>query len=524
MSLCRSVLRRTRYVVRKRQNHKKDLVKMRRKARPSEAVTCGVAVAPIAFVILCLLQTCCAFSPPVNSIPSPRHTLTPKDPYEYLLPFPSGGVRHPRKVQPSSPSTLYLLPFASDRVRCPRKVQSSSPSTLKATALSTSLHADPSFVLSSVLLLTMVGIVTERRTQIGKALSANIVTMALALLVANLGIVPFSSPVYNLVNKSLVPLAVPLFLFDSDIRRIISDTGSLLLAFAVGAISTIVGTLVAFPLIPLKSLGVDQGWRVACALAARHIGGAINFVAVADTLNVQSSAVSAAIAADNVVVAIYFSFLFCLAKTGEEKEAKLPEGGELMIIDPESVEDSSSDGISGITLSTIGTSLCLSSCLVTLGGMMTRKILPGTSSLPLISLITVASATAFPKFFSKLVPSGAALGVLIMQMFFAVSGAAGSIKQVFQQAPSLFLFSGLQITVHFACLLLLGKLAFRLDSRDLFLASNANVGGPTTAAAMAKGKGWPRRVLPALLIGVLGYASATAIALALGPLLIRLIS
>mmetsp|Transcript_25748 Transcript_25748/g.60190 ORF Transcript_25748/g.60190 Transcript_25748/m.60190 type:complete len:112 (+) Transcript_25748:90-425(+) len=111
-----------------------------------------------------------------------------------------------------------------------------------------------------------------------------------------------------------------------------------------------------------------------------------------------------------------------------------------------------------------------------------------------------------------------------MQMFFAVSGAAGSIKQVFELAPTLFLFSGLQIAVHFACLLLLGKLVFRLDSRDLFLASNANVGGPTTAAAMAKGKGWPRRVLPALLIGVLGYASATAIALALGPLLIRLIS
>ena len=352
--------------------------------------------------------------------------------------------------------------------------------------------------------------------------------MALALLVANMGIVPFSSPVYNLVNKSLVPLAVPLFLFDSDIRRIVTDTGSLLLAFVLGAVSTIVGTLVAFPLIPLKSLGVDQGWRVACALAARHIGGAINFVAVADTLNVQSSAVSAAIAADNVVVAIYFSFLFYLAKAGEENKNTsqfgIHKGPEMAAIDPESVEDASFDGGSDITLTSIGTSLCLSSCLVTIGGSLTKRILPGTSSLPMTSLLTVALATIFPRFFSKLVTSGAALGVLIMQMFFAVSGAAGSIKQVFQQAPSLFLFSALQIAAHFACLLFLGKLAFRLDSRDLFLASNANVGGPTTAAAMAKGKNWPQRVLPALLIGVLGYASATAIALALGPILIRLIS
>ena len=481
--------------------------------RRAAALLC-VAIMPnsIALVKICtlpslLIGTSHAFAPPVASttriaIPDTQTIID----------------------SPHSPSHGVLSPFPS--IRRQRGIQSpSSPSALKALS---SLHADPSFVLSSVLLLTMAGIVTERRTQIGKALSANIVTMALALLVANMGIVPFSSPVYNLVNKSLVPLAVPLFLFDSDIRRIVSDTGSLLLAFVVGAVSTIIGTLVAFPLIPLKSLGVDQGWRVACALAARHIGGAINFVAVADTLNVQSSAVSAAIAADNVVVAIYFSFLFYLAKTGETDESsnqkRKDKNSEVAVIDPESIGDASPDGGSGITLSSIGASLCLSSCLVTVGGMLTRRILPGTSSLPLISLLTVASATMFPRFFSKLVPSGAALGVLIMQMFFAVSGAAGSIKQVFQQAPSLFLFSALQIAVHFACLLILGKLAFRLDTRDLFLASNANVGGPTTAAAMAKGKEWPRRVLPALLIGVLGYASATAIALALGPILIRLIS
>ena len=475
-----------------------------RRTRSTGAAALCVAVAPksISLITICILpslliSTSYAFAPPVAS--TPRITIAPDT-----------------HTPPSSQCVLSPFP----------PVQSpSSPSALKALS---SLHADPSFVLSSVLLLTMAGIVTERRTQIGKALSANIVTMALALLVANMGIVPFSSPVYNLVNKSLVPLAVPLFLFDSDIRRIVTDTGSLLLAFVVGAVSTIIGTLVAFPLIPLKSLGIDQGWRVACALAARHIGGAINFVAVADTLNVHSSAVSAAIAADNVVVAIYFSFLFYLAKTGEENDDLSQKGenkdSEKAVIDPESIEDVPSDGASGITLSSIGTSLCLSSCLVTFGGMLTRKVLPGTSSLPLISLLTVASATIFPRFFSKLVPSGAALGVLIMQMFFAVSGAAGSIKQVFQQAPSLFLFSALQIAVHFACLLILGKLAFRIDSRDLFLASNANVGGPTTAAAMAKGKEWPRRVLPALLIGVLGYASATAIALALGPILIRLIS
>ena len=91
-----------------------------------------------------------------------------------------------------------------------------------------------------------------------------------------------------------MPLAVSMLLFDSDLQRVFRDTGTLLIAFVVGAIATILGTLVAYPILPAKSLGPDVGRRVACALAARHIGGAINFVAVAETLNIEASAVSAA--------------------------------------------------------------------------------------------------------------------------------------------------------------------------------------------------------------------------------------
>ena len=117
-------------------------------------------------------------------------------------------------------------------------------------------------------------------------------TMLISLISANIGLIPFKSPVYTMVNKYLVPLAVPLFLFDSDLQRVIRETGSLLIAFFVGALSTIIGTIGAFALIPLKSLG-EEGWKVASALCSRHIGGAINFVAVADTLQIEGSIISA---------------------------------------------------------------------------------------------------------------------------------------------------------------------------------------------------------------------------------------
>ncbi len=160
--------------------------------------------------------------------------------------------------------------------------------------LKTSLHSNVGYVLTLVLWLSTFGTSLERRTTVGKALSAPLATMALALAAANIGVIPFYSPIYTMVNRFLVPLAVPLLLFDSDLKRVINDTGTLLAAFCVGAFATVLATIVAFPVIPLKSVGPDVGWRVACALAARHIGGAINFVAVAETLNIGGDAVAAA--------------------------------------------------------------------------------------------------------------------------------------------------------------------------------------------------------------------------------------
>jgi len=396
--------------------------------------------------------------------------------------------------------------------------------------LKSSLHTNVGFVLTMVLWLSTLGASLERRSQFGKALSAPLVTMALSLTAANVGIIPFHSPVYTVVNRFFVPLAVPLLLFDSDLKRVINDTGTLLAAFGVGAFATVVATLVAFPIIPLKNMGTDVGWRVACALAARHIGGAINFVAVAETLNISGDAVAAAIAADNVVVAIYFAFLFWIAKAGEggtvvangddndngDAEEQQSTISELAVDDDKSP--------STITLPSLAISISIASSLVTAGAFLTRAWLPvGTSSLPLISALTVVSATLFPKFFARLSETGTALGVIFVQMFFACSGAAGSIKMVFEKAPALFAFSALQIGIHFATLMTIGRGIFRLPKRELYLASNANVGGPTTAAAMAQAKEWPKLVLPALLIGIFGYATATALALSLGPILVRIV-
>ena len=53
---------------------------------------------------------------------------------------------------------------------------------------------------------------------------------------------------------------------------------------------------------------------------------------------------------------------------------------------------------------------------------------------------------------------------------------------------------------------------------DIIIASNANIGGPTTAAGMAIAQGWTRLVGPAMLVGTFGYAIGTYIGIIVGSM------
>lgn len=58
-------------------------------------------------------------------------------------------------------------------------------------------------------------------------------------------------------------------------RRALFETGKLLIAFLIGSFSTVIGTIMAMTLFPLRGLQ-GEGWKVASALCGRHIGKGIS--------------------------------------------------------------------------------------------------------------------------------------------------------------------------------------------------------------------------------------------------------
>ena len=78
----------------------------------------------------------------------------------------------------------------------------------------------------------------SEKTKVGSTLSGALVSILVGLAASNLGIISSEAPAYGIVMKFLLPLAVPLLLFRADLRRVIRDTGKLLLAFLIGSGTT----------------------------------------------------------------------------------------------------------------------------------------------------------------------------------------------------------------------------------------------------------------------------------------------
>ena len=141
----------------------------------------------------------------------------------------------------------------------------------------------------------------------------------------------------------------------------------------------------------------------------------------------------------------------------------------------------------------------------------------------------------FPsKAITPLRPTGEILGTALLYIFFATAGTGG--LSIADSVRAAFLPIGMFLTilysVHGATLAGMRRFVLwnrrrRSGSTDegksdegfvapqrLLVASSAAIGGPATAAALAKASGWPSLVTPSLLVGNLGYAIATFAAIA----------
>lgn len=365
------------------------------------------------------------------------------------------------------------------------------------------------FALWSVLIgLAAFGFWCERFPW-GRKYSGVMLLITAAIILANLRIIPTSAPAYDVVWDYLVPLAIPLLLFQADLKRIVREAGPTLIAFLICSATVVAGTMVSVALFDLGSYEPE----LAGIFTGTYIGGGLNFAAVSEATGMQgNSLLAAAYAADNVITNLHF--LFILLIPGIAWLAKrypthhMDNAAEFDVEAEGPVHQIANLDVAGLLMA-LAAAFALAfvgKSLATLAGKPEFAILVTTA-------LALTVATLLPRQVEKLSGYREA-GNVMMFIFLASVGASADVWQLVETAPILFVFATVIVTVHLVLLLGIGML-LKLDLAELAMASAVCIGGPSSAPALASALGWRDLLIPGILAGSLGYAIGSFIGVSL---------
>ncbi len=399
--------------------------------------------------------------------------------------------------------------------------------------MSFSISPDNSWALWAIIIgWAAVSIWLEQKYNWASKVSGAIIALVGAMALSNIGLIPVDAPTYDVIWGYAVPIAIPLLMFQCNIKKVWKESGRMLIIFLFGSVGTVAGAIIGFFLLKDK---IPYLAEIAGMMTGSYIGGGVNFVAVSNSFKVPGEVVSATIVADNVLMALYFLSLITIPTLSFfRKNFRHPYVDKVESSSVGENETSAAAYWKGkeISLKDIAFSIAASVIIVAVAKALSGvigSIIPTSNKFLellntlfsnqylLISTLTIIAVSFMPKFFEGI--NGAQeIGTFLIYLFFVVIGVPASIPMILQNAPLILLFCGIMVIVNMLVSFAAGKI-FNYSVEEIIVASNANIGGPTTAAAMAISKGWTDLVGPAMLIGVFGYGIGTYLGITVGSLL-----
>ena len=177
------------------------------------------------------------------------------------------------------------------------------------------IAADNTWGLLGVMCLAVAfSIFLEQKYKWASKISGAIIALIIAMILANVGIIPTSSVLYDdIVWGVIVPMGIPLLLLQCNLSRIWKDTGRMLIVWIIGAVGTTVGAFVAYFLLRAPFGDASGLAKVASMMTGSYIGGGVNFAAMASQYAAGEDLTAAATVADNLLMAVYFFVLIAFA-------------------------------------------------------------------------------------------------------------------------------------------------------------------------------------------------------------------
>ncbi|MCC8367560.1 DUF819 domain-containing protein [Xenorhabdus sp. PB61.4] len=385
----------------------------------------------------------------------------------------------------------------------------------------TLIDADNSLMLWAFIMIAVAAaIMLEQKYKWATKIPGAVIALVIAIFASNLHIIPTEAPAYDVVWEYIVPLAIPLLLFKTNLHNLITGSWRLFILFLISSVATMIGTVIAFHLLRGYIPELD---KISGMMSASYTGGGVNFAAMAAKLAPSESMTASTIVADHMMMAAYFIILMVISGWSVARKFWGSPYSDAIDNNPELDKSRTLAAAywkpKNIALKDIALALAWSIFIVALSFHLSSwlKALFGqpdsiyqelvfsliSDKYLLLTTVTFILVSIFKKTFSNL-NGTQELGTYAIYMFFVVIGIPASVHAIISNAPLLFVFVFIIAMINLLITFSAGKV-FKFSLEENILACNANIGGPTTAAAMAISRGWNSLVGPIMVIGTVGY-------------------
>lgn len=349
---------------------------------------------------------------------------------------------------------------------------------------------------------------------------ASMMAIIFGAILSNTGLVPVASPVYDAVLGPVTSVSIAWLLLSVDLRDLVKAGPRMTGAFIIAVVGTMIGALVAALL--YSDRFPDDTWRIAGALTGTYSGGSVNFVSVGRELGLSGTLFAGLNAADAVVTGLWLGATLILpvwlarffvpvreaARAGETPtDPATTDPDDRSRHHPYFVRE----GLSAVGIA----NLFAAGLILVFASEWLSQLFPLVPSI--LILTTLALALGHSPLYRK-APGAMQLGSVGLHFFFVLIGILSRVSEIVAVGFEVFFFTLTVVGVHAVWVLGLGKL-FRLDIGTIFVASQAAVGGPSSALAVAIAREWRHLVLPGVVMGLFGYAVGTYLGLGVAYLL-----
>jgi uncharacterized membrane protein len=364
-----------------------------------------------------------------------------------------------------------------------------------------------------------------RRTWL-RHLGTALLVIVVTAVEANLGLIPTYGPeippyaerVYTATFKYVVALAVFWLLLEVNLRRVLRAGLPMLILFLVGSFGIALGVVLGMQVVDGAEAFGDFHGPLAGMFVGTYTGGSINFAALAShygvrehaTLFAGANAVDAAMTAVWMAVCVGLPRLLAPAwpardRGRREESAALEAPDEEERVHPFDLGVTLGLGLLALWLSALGAEW--------LAGLGIR--------VPEILVLTTLALVVAQTGIGRHLRGARVMGLFTVYVFLAVIGALCDLESVMnlgRVAADLTILVVIVFAVH-GVLIFAAARVLKIDPATASVASQAGIGGGSSALALARSLDRHDLVLPGILAGSLGTAIGTYMGFAVAGLL-----